>query len=327
MPWVSSSPVANLSDYAFPSLLAVGLVGAACIAYGVFIERRWYRLAVYRLPILPPDARSSVTLLHLSDLHFVTADRGKARFLASLPRPDLTMVTGDLLGEPEAVEAVAAALGPSRGTVGSYFVLGSNDYFAPRPLSYLAYFRKRRRRRPGLSGRGRELASRLEADGWIHLRNRKVSVEAAGLSLDLVGLDDPHIERHDLRVAVRKDPGPFGLALVHAPDPVPELVALGYDLVVCGHTHGGQVRMPFVGALVTNSTIPTGLCMGLSRFGRTLLHVSPGIGTSKFAPFRFLCRPEATLLELVSTGSSAPRGPGQSSGTTAEASTRSNTAS
>jgi len=118
----------------------------------------------------------------------------------------------------------------------------------------------------------------------------------------VVGLDDPHIERHDLRAAFRNRPSALGLALVHSPDPAPELAALGYDLILSGHTHGGQVRMPFVGALVTNSAIPSRLCMGLSRFGRAYLHVSPGLGTSKFAPFRFLCRPEATIIELVSQG-------------------------
>jgi uncharacterized protein len=319
MPSAVPTLIANLSDFVAWSLIALVIAGGACVGYGVFVERRWYRLAVYRLPILPPKAQSKLTLLHLSDLHCVASDGGKARLLASLPAADVTLVTGDLLGEPGAVETVATALGPARGTVASYFVLGSNDYFAPRRLSYLAYFRKRRRPRRGAPGGARELVPRLEADGWIHLRNRRVSLDAAGTRLEVVGLDDPHIQRHDLRVAVRTDPGALGLAVVHSPDLAPELAALGYDLVVCGHTHGGQVRMPVVGALVTNSTIPRRLCMGLSSFGRTLLHVSPGLGTSKFAPFRFLCRPEATLLELT------PRGEIQLPGMVAESSTRSNT--
>jgi predicted MPP superfamily phosphohydrolase len=116
-------------------------------------------------------------------------------------------------------------------------------------------------------------------------------------------LDDPHISRHDLRVAPRSRPEDFGLAIVHSPDPAPELVALGYQLILAGHTHGGQVRFPIVGAVLTNGTTPTKLAMGLARLGPSLLHVSPGLGTSKFAPFRFLCRPEATFLEL------APRPP------------------
>ena len=317
----SLAMLANVAKSIAWSLGVVALAGLICVAYGVFVERRWYRLATYRLPILPAGSRAGPKILHLSDLHFVTSDGGKARFLASLPEADVTIVTGDVLGEPEAVAAVARALGPARGRTASLVVLGSNDYFAPRPLSYLAYFRKRRRRRSGKPGGARDLVPRLRADGWTHLRNRRIAMEVAGVRLEVVGLDDPHIERHDLRVAARSDPGALGVAVVHSPDPAPELAALGYDLIVCGHTHGGQVRMPFLGALVTNSTIPKQLGMGLSRFGRTLLHVSPGLGTSKFAPFRFLCRPEATLLELV------PRSSPQAVDSAAELRTRSNTAS
>jgi uncharacterized protein len=318
--------IANVADFIVWSLVSVALAGAACVAYGILVERRWYRVATYRLPMLPQGPASGFTLLHLSDLHFVSADRGKARLLASLPESDVTVVTGDMLGEPEAVESVARALEPVRGRSASYFVLGSNDYFAPRPLSYLAYFRKRRRRRRAAPGGARELISLLEADGWVHLRNRRELTEARGLSLEVVGLDDPHIERHDLRVAVRKEPHAFGLAVVHSPDPAPELAALGYDLAVCGHTHGGQVRMPLIGALVTNSSFPTRLCMGLSRFGRMLLHVSPGLGTSKFAPFRFLCRPEATVLVLIQKDGASPD-EDQVPGTSVEDRTRSNTSS
>ena len=119
--------------------------------------------------------------------------------------------------------------------------------------------------------------------------------------MEVVGLDDPHIHRADLRVAAREDPAAFGLAVVHSPDPTPELAALGYDLIVTGHTHGGQVRLPIFGALVTNSSFPNRLASGLIRFGRSYVHVSPGLGTSKYAPFRFLCRPEATVLELRGT--------------------------
>ncbi len=273
-------------------------LGAACVAYGALLEQRWYRQAAYRLAILPEGARP-LTLLHLSDLHYYGGGQGKADFLASLPRPDVTVITGDFLGEPEAVEDVVAALRPVRGRLASFFVLGSNDYFAPRPLNYFSYFRWRRRRRTGIPGRGGDLIVQLRADGWHSLRNERETLVAPGLSFEVVGLDDPHIERHDLRTARRTDPGATGLAIVHSPDPAPELAALGYQLILAGHTHGGQVRIPFAGALVTNGTTPAKLSMGLSRVGGTYLHVSPGLGTSKYAPFRFLCRPEATLLELL----------------------------
>lgn len=278
----------------------LGALGAGllCVAYGVFVERRWYRLARYRLDILPTGGTGKLDVLHLSDLHFLVHDRKKAAFLAALPRPDVTVVTGDLLGEPEAVDAVADALRPVRGRLASYFVLGSNDYFQPRPLNYFRYFRRRRRPRLGVRGRPADLVARLEADGWTYLKNRRVEQALDGTGVEVAGLDDPHIHRHDLRTAVRAAPDRLGLAVVHSPDPAPELVALGYDLVMAGHTHGGQVRMPIVGALVNNCTVPRRMSMGLFELGPSYLHVSPGMGTSKYAPFRFLCRPEATLLEL-----------------------------
>jgi predicted MPP superfamily phosphohydrolase len=278
-------------------VLALGLV---CVAYGVLVERSWFRTARYRLDILPTGLPPRLDLLHLSDLHVVRGDRRKLRFLATLPQPDLAVVTGDLLGEPEAVETVVEALRPLRGRHGSYFVLGSNDYFAPRPLNYLAYFLPRRKRRLGVRGRAADLVAQLEADGWEHLKNRRRQAALDGGGFELVGMDDPHIHRHDLRVAPRETPERFGLAVVHSPDPAAELVALGWDLVVSGHTHGGQVRMPFVGALISNCTVPSRMAMGLFRMGRSYLHVSPGMGTSRYAPFRFLCRPEATVLELRS---------------------------
>ena len=280
--------------------LLVGLLaaGVALALYAIFVERRWYRLRRYRLDILP--GRSALTVLHLSDLHLLDGEDGKRRFLESLPRADIAIVTGDILGEPEAVEYARAALRPLRGRLASLFVLGSNDMFAPRPLNYLRYFfpKERGDRRVGGRGRSADLVRELESDGWVHLKNRKYDRRANGLRLELVGLDDPHIHRSDIRAAPRTDPDAFGLAVTHAPDPSPELAAYGYDLIVAGHTHGGQVRLPIVGALVSNSSIPPRMARGLFRIGPSYLHVSGGLGTSKYAPFRFLCRPEASLIEL-----------------------------
>ena len=278
-----------------------GVVGAGllCVAYGVFVERTWFRLARYRLGILPGTATGPVSVLHLSDLHFTPRDRRKAKFIAGLAQPDVAIVTGDLLGEPEAVETVASALRPIRGRTASYFVLGSNDYFRPKPLNYVNYFRRHRKQRKGIaSGASRELVAALEQDGWVHLKNRGTDLSLDGVAVEVAGMDDPHIHRHDIRTAIRREPDRFGLAVVHSPDPVAELAALGYDLVVAGHTHGGQVRLPIYGAIVTNSHMPRVLSRGLSKIGHTYVHVSPGLGTSKYAPFRFLCRPEATILEL-----------------------------
>ncbi len=283
-----------------PVILLVLGAGVACLAWGMLVERRWYRLVRHRLDILPAGGPGpeSLSVLHLSDLHFVADDPRKAAFLSSLPEADVTVVTGDFLAEPEAVEAAVAAVASTRGRLASWFVLGSNDYFVPRPLNYLKYFQGGRTRRAARRGRGSELIDQLEAGGWEHLRNVRTQVELAGLPVELLGLDDAHIDWHDSRVIPRSAPERFGLAVMHSPDSAPESAACGYELILAGHTHGGQVCLPFIGALVTNSAMPRRLASGLIRMGAAVMFLSPGLGTSKYAPFRFFCRPEATLLEL-----------------------------
>jgi predicted MPP superfamily phosphohydrolase len=142
------------------------------------------------------------------------------------------------------------------------------------------------------------LTTQLSRDGWEDLTNVRFERAMNGVAIELLGLDDAHLRWHDLRVAPRRAPDRFGLAIMHSPDVAPETAALGYDLILAGHTHGGQVQLPGIGALVTNCSMPRRLVSGLIRMGPSVLHTSPGLGTSRFAPFRFSCRPEATLLEL-----------------------------
>jgi predicted MPP superfamily phosphohydrolase len=298
---------------------AIAAAGALCVAYGVLVERRWFRVQRYTVPVLP-DGAHPLTVLHLSDLHLRRANRAELRFLRSLEPADLTVLTGDLVGEPEAVETVVEALKPLRGRLGSCFVLGSNDYFAPRVPRYYDYaIGGRSRGRPARPGRGRDLVRQLEDDGWVHLRNARTQLDAAGTRFEVVGMDDPHVYRHDIRVAGREDPEAVGLAVVHSPDPAPELAALGYRLILAGHTHGGQVRFPLIGAVLTNSHMPNRLAAGLVRLPPAMVHISPGMGTGKYAPFRFLCRPEATVLELVPSVIASLNGHGPAVGQPVEA--------
>jgi predicted MPP superfamily phosphohydrolase len=280
------------------ALVVLAIVAAACVAYGIVIERRWYRLRTYDLAILPPGGPDRLDVLHLSDLHFVRNDPSKRRFLAGLPQADITVLTGDLLAEPEAVENAVESLRPTRGRLANWFVLGSNDYFVPQPLNYFSYFKRERKHRRAAGGRSRELKTQLTADGWTDLTNSRREVGVDGLDVELLGLDDAHIRWHDLRVAPRQTDR-FGVAVMHSPDSAPETASLGYNLMFAGHTHGGQVCLPIAGALVTNCSMPRRLVAGLIRMGPAILHTSRGLGTSKFAPFRFCCRPEATILRLT----------------------------
>lgn len=286
-------------------VLGAAVGSFACIAYGVFIERHAFVLRRFRVPILPADARRTVTLLHLSDLHCVHNDARKERFVASLPATDLTVVTGDFLAEAAGVATAIATVRAARGSVASYFVLGSNDHYVARPMNYLRYLKaythehgKARVARATLAPTP-ALIRGLEDDGWIDIDNAMASCSVEGVDFEVGGIDDAHIHRDDLATAIRHQTERVGLGVTHSPDPGPDLIAMGYDLVLGGHTHGGQVRLPIIGAIANNSQLPNRYARGLFRLGRGWFHISAGLGTSKYAPFRFLCRPEATILELT----------------------------
>jgi uncharacterized protein len=282
---------------------AVAAAGVACVAYGVLVERDWYRLRRETVPALEPG-RPPLTVLHLSDLHLTLADGRRVEFLRRLAEEpaDLVVLTGDMLGEPESLDPVLDALDRFRPALGACAVLGSNDYFAPKFHNWLGYFRgpSSRRRRP-VTRRNpwRELVAGLEDLGWVVLSNRRGRVG----DVELAGMDDPHIRRDDPWVAVPPggDPARLRVGVVHSPyrRALDAFERNGYPLLLAGHTHGGQVRLPGVGALVTNCDLPRTRVRGLSRWGDSWLHVSAGLGTSKYAPFRFACRPEASLLTVV----------------------------
>ena len=286
------------------ALLAAGALaaaGAACVGYGVLVERDWYRLRRQRVEALEPG-QPPLTVLHLSDLHLTAADHRRMAFLERLAGEpvDLVVLTGDMLGEPEGLDPVLDVLGRFRPRLGAVAVLGSNDYWAPRFLNPLSYFLgpSSRRRRSSARNPWRELIDGLEARGWTVLSNDRGRLD----DIELAGMDDPHIRRDDPAVAIPPN-GQVRLRLgvVHSPyrRALDAFAGNGYDLVLAGHTHGGQVRLPGVGALVTNCDLPREQVRGLSRWGSSWLHVSAGLGTSKYAPFRFACRPEASLLDVV----------------------------
>jgi predicted MPP superfamily phosphohydrolase len=282
---------------------ALAAAGAACVGYGVLVERDWYRLRRERVRALEPG-QPPLTVLHLSDLHLTVADTRRMAFLERLAAEpvDLVVLTGDMLGEPAALGPVLEALGRFRPRLGAVAVLGSNDYWAPRFRNPLGYFLGPSSRRKRSSGRNpwRELVDGLQARGWTVLSNRRGRLA----DVELAGMDDPHIRRDDPGVAVPADgqvPPRLRLGVVHSPyrRALDAFERNGYELLLAGHTHGGQVRLPGVGALVTNCDLPRDRVRGLSRWGSSWLHVSAGLGTSKYAPFRFACRPEASLLEVV----------------------------
>ncbi|MCW2815698.1 MAG: metallophosphoesterase [Nocardioides sp.] len=298
-------------------LLAAGAIaGAVTTAYAADEARR-YTLRRVEVPLLPAGARP-LRVLHLSDLHMTPGQTRKQEWVRGLAalEPDLVVDTGDNLSHRDAVPVVCDALGPLLDVPG-VFVHGSNDYFEPslrNPLRYLLPDDGRRHTdTPQLPWP--ELSRRFTDAGWLDLTNRRDSLQVGDLRLALAGVDDPHLsyDRLDV-VAGPADPAAdVRLGVAHAPylRVLDQYAADGYDAVLAGHTHGGQVRLPWPGgarALTTNCDLEPARSRGLHRHpaasapsdpGSSWLHVSAGLGTNPYVRLRVACRPEATLLTLV----------------------------
>lgn len=274
------------------------------MAYASLIERNHFVLRRVQVPVLASGARP-MRVLHISDMHLMPEQHRKQRWVRELDEldPDLVITTGDNIAAKGAVGPALSALGPLLDRPGA-FVFGSNDYYAPRPRNPFRYFLPRAPlAEPAEQLPANELADGLVAAGWLDLNNARGTLGASGRTVALAGVDDPHIRRDRYaRVAGPADrSAAVRIGLTHAPEPrvLDRFAADGYDLVLAGHTHGGQLRVPYLGALVTNCGLDRARCRGLSRWGVAWLHVSAGLGTSPYAPVRFACPPEASLLELV----------------------------
>ncbi len=288
--------------------------GAAVTAYAGLYERTRWTLRRFDVPVLAPGS-APLTVLHLSDLHMTSAQRDKLEWVAGLAQlePDLVIDTGDNLAGYDAVPTVLKALDPLLDRPGA-FVTSSNDYYAPKPKNPLKYFKKNHKRVHGDPLPWRDLRDGLEQRGWLDLTNATGELVVDGRRISLAGLDDPHLKRDRYeKVAGHVDPAAdLRIGVVHAPEPrvLDRFAAEGYDLLLCGHTHGGQLRVPFYGALVTNCGIDREKVRWLHRWSEptaahptgTWVHISAGLGTSPYAPVRFACPPEATLLRLTPRG-------------------------
>lgn len=294
------------------AVLTLG-AGLGLASYAAW-EARQYTVREATVPILPPG-HASLRVLHLSDIHMTPDQRAKQAWLRGLAElaPDLVIDTGDNLAHMSAVPVVIDSLGPLLDVPG-ISVFGSNDYFAPgwrNPLLYLLPDSGRRNvHTPQLPWR--ELKQRFADRGWVHLCNELGRITVGDTTFALAGVDDPHLRYDDLTAVV----GPADasadvrLGITHAPylRVLDHYAAAGYDAILAGHTHGGQVCVPGYGALTTNCDLEPARAKGLHRHpaasapgdpGSAWLHVSAGLGTNPFVRFRVACRPEATLLTFT----------------------------
>ena len=289
-------------------------LGAAAVGYAAVVERNWFALRQHEVPVLPPGS-APLRVLHISDMHLTPGRKRLMSWVRALDEldPHLVINTGDSISHPQSIECFLDSLGPLLDRPGA-FVLGSNDLYVPEPFNPARYLigpssRRGIRKEPDLPWE--KLCADLTAAGWLDLNNQRGRLAVSGLDVALAGVHDSHIKRDRYEmVGGQADPAAdLRLGVMHSPEPrlLDRFAADGYDLLFAGHTHGGQLRLPFYGALVTNCGIDRDRARGLHRHpadGQTWLNVSAGLGTSPWAPVRFACRPEASLLTLL------PRDPG-----------------
>ncbi|MCL5961641.1 MAG: metallophosphoesterase [Chloroflexi bacterium] len=288
--------------YAVLGLLALA---AAVLGYAARIEPR--RLVFRRRVFEFDDSQfplERLTILHLSDLHIRKPDPSMTRWLEPIfaLKPDLTIMTGDFIEFDSGTDFCAELVSRLSSRLGIYGVLGNHDHFYRRS-SLVSQIVNAVRNVINFTDHSPNdvpaLVRKLGEAGARMLINENVRLQIEGKTVWLAGVDDPISERDNLPKALegiqRED---FTILLSHSPESIFAAEERGVDLVLAGHTHGGQVRLPFVGAVTSRTRHRVPIVGGAKRVGRAWLHVSPGLGAS--VPLRFLCPPEVTLIELRS---------------------------
>ena len=301
-------------------------VGAGALGYAL-IEARTPALRRLEVPVLAAG-EEPVTLLHLADLHLTDRTEARVAWVRALAQlqPDIVVNTGDNLSFASGLEPLGRALEPFLHLPGA-FVMGDHDYRSTIRSSPTRYLRRDPRDADDPEQQvealpWQEVRDLQRSGGWADLTNARGELSVRGRRVQLVGVDDPHADRDLYPLAESCAPDgtwlrgregrPLRLGLLHAPyrRVLSAMSSDDVDLVLAGHTHGGQLCLPGYGALVTNcdldrERVTRRLSQYPGRIGEPqaadhmFLHVSAGLGTSPYAPVRFACRPEATLLTLV----------------------------
>lgn len=259
------------------------------------------------MPILPAG-RDDIRILHFSDLHLTPARKKEIADIKSFIslKPDLVISTGDFLAHKDAVPVTLDAL-DSLLDIPGLFIFGSNDYYEPvpkNPLKYLLPNHGKRVHGPELPWQ--ELDAGLQARGWKNINTSRTTLTIRDTVIEARGTDDAHLEFDDYSL-VAGEPGRCDVAIgvTHAPylRIIEGMAKDNLDAIFAGHTHGGQVRLPWRGgskALTTNCDLPTWRARGLTVVkGEPLLNVSAGMGTGPFSRIRVASPPEVSLVTLT----------------------------
>lgn len=286
------------------SVSALGLAGLALFLYGTKIEPRRYRLE--RLTVYTGSdegssdpIQTSLKILHISDLHIGAHDLEKVRFIQKITDDDydLVILTGDVFEFNDGIKYGDSLL-TRKPKLGAYAVMGNHDYYDYTILNKTLGRVIKKLRHPPAKKDVTPHCQALAAAGFKVLFNESDYIESAGVFV--VGIDYPGIKNEELQDLVKKaPPHALKLALFHLPRRLDAIVDAGFDLAFGGHTHGGQIRLPGYGALITDSELPRGEASGLIKKGGTAFHISRGLGADPRSNIRLFCPPAATVIDVL----------------------------
>jgi uncharacterized protein len=258
------------------ALQTLAVAGMVCLLYGYFIEPTW--IDVHTTTIRTPKLKSSsFRLVQITDLHCDKKARNEEEMVRIINglKPDIVVATGDYLNHLSVLPRFQDSLQRLEAPLGKFAVLGNLD-LRYQPLDV------------------------LDATGFHRLSRETVVVDKGSDSIGISGMD---FARSDAPIGPL--PGllreRFNVFLFHTPDLIEDVCGPGVDLYLCGHTHGGQVRLPWYGALITFSKFGKKYESGLYRVGATTLYVNRGLGLEQRPgpQVRFLARPEIAVFDIV----------------------------
>lgn len=270
-------------------------------ALGITVLRHTHTLVIDEVRILVPNASElhGMQILHISDLHISSPHTWPLKALGCIQsiKPDIIAITGDLTTSPEMLDCTVKAIGRLTARLGVFVSLGNHDHWQRSRLQHLL----------GLTGRfvhPKQIENKMEELAIETLVNGSVLVNGPNGNFYVAGLDDPYLglDNYDKTYEMIKSDHPV-ILLSHSPDAIADVSSHRCDLMLSGHTHGGQIRIPMVhGRTFTNTKMVLPRPYGLMVLNGTPVHVSAGIGTSSELPLRFNCPPRATILNIVDPG-------------------------
>jgi uncharacterized protein len=263
------------------------LAAGAAVAAWAWFEAGWLRRRVLEVPLEGvPAELDGIRIAHLSDFHLGVPSRGRRAVLDAVDwvierKPELVCITGDLVSRRSGMRDLEKVL---RDLGRCYVVLGNHDLGDSRdPFSQRV-----------------DVAGLAEREGVTLLTDQSIVVDVRGVPVQMVGVDPRTYARREAKPDAMTDQSTkLRILLCHFPAIARRLPTGAFDLILAGHMHAGQIVVPYPGGRLRLAHLRARDVEGIYEYGPTVLHVSPGLGTT-FVPFRLFARPEVTELVIRS---------------------------